>query len=129
VKDDGVYLAHIRDCLERIGAYTVAGRDTFMADPKTQDAVIRNFEVIGEAAKQITEATRAMALGVPWRRIAGFRDILIHHYFGVSLDEVWLIVEREVPQLRQEIGRLLAGLEDADPAAGRRRQGQGPEER
>ena len=78
-----------------------------MADTKTQDAVIRNFEVIGEAVKSLSQAHRDAHPGIPWKRIAGLRDLLIHRYFGVKLETVWEVIERELPELRAAIGRML----------------------
>jgi uncharacterized protein with HEPN domain len=107
VKDDRVYLMHIRDCLARIAEYTQAGREAFFADTKTQDAVIRNLEVIGEAVRNLSQAHRDAHPDVPWKRVAGLRDLLIHRYFGVKLDTVWEVIERELPNLRQAIERML----------------------
>jgi hypothetical protein len=78
-----------------------------MASRMVQDATIRNLEVIGEAVKGLSEQTRSRAPGVPWRRIAGMRDQLIHHYFGVDLEVVWRVVEAELGPLRQAVDRLL----------------------
>lgn len=108
MKDERVYLLHALEAIDAIQRYTVDGRDAFFADPKTQDAVIRNIEVIGQAVKGISEQTRALEPDVPWRQIAGMRDKLIHEYFGVDLALVWDVVERELPVLRPQ----LAGLAD-----------------
>ncbi len=77
MKDPLLYIIHIHQSLEKILDYTRGGREAFLADPKTQDAVIRNFEVIGEAAKRLPEFI-VLYPQIPWRRMAGFRDILIH---------------------------------------------------
>ena len=69
----------------------------FFSDGKTQDAVIRNIEIIGQAVKGTSDGTRALEPGVPWRQIAGMRDKLIHEYFGVDLALVWDVVENELP--------------------------------
>ena len=111
MKKDAIYLRHIRDAIARITSYAEGGRATFDADPKTQDAIIRNLEVIGEATKQLSEIVRTSAPSVPWKRIAGMRDILIHHYFGVRLDTVWAVVESELPVLRVAIDSMLDASE------------------
>jgi uncharacterized protein with HEPN domain len=79
-----------------------------------QDAVLRNFEVIGEAAKRLDDAFRSAHPEVPWRALAGLRDILIHQYEGVDLEKVWAIVERELPTLRQAIAGLLPPLDQLE---------------
>jgi uncharacterized protein with HEPN domain len=84
-----------------------------MADPKTQDAVIRNFEVIGEATKRLpTEFTVAYP-DIPWRKMAGFRDILIHAYERVDVEEIWNIIEQHVPRLLAQILDVRTGLEES----------------
>jgi uncharacterized protein with HEPN domain len=111
VKDQRVYLLHAIDAIDAIVQYTTEGPDGFFADAKTQDAVIRNIEIIGQAVKGLSDDTRSLDPVVPWRQIAGMRDKLIHEYFGVDLALVWDVVERELPVLRprlEEISRRLA---------------------
>jgi uncharacterized protein with HEPN domain len=72
-----------------------------------QDAVIRNLEVIGEAAKGLSEELRLVNSDIPWRQIAGLRDVLIHHYFGVKLETVWQVVVEHLPRLRERVEQLL----------------------
>ncbi len=108
MKDDKVYLAHIDDAIGQILSYTASGRDEFMKNRMVQDAVVRNFEIIGEATKNISDATKARRPDIPWRRIAGLRDLLIHEYMGVDLEEVWRVVESHLPSLRDAVKELLS---------------------
>ncbi len=88
-KDPRVYLAHILECAQKIQRYTKDGQKRFLEDTMTQDAVIRNFEIMGEAAKRVSQAYRRRHPQIPWRLMAGFRDVLIHAYEGIDLNRVW----------------------------------------
>lgn len=113
-KDPRVYLAHIMECIQKIERFTERGRGHFLEDELTQDAVLRNFEVIGEAAKRLDDSYRASHPEIPWRAIAGLRDVLIHQYEGVDLEKVWAIVEKDLPGLKQSIAGLLPPLEQLE---------------
>jgi uncharacterized protein with HEPN domain len=110
MKNQRFYLIHIAQCIEKIEQYTQTGQLVFLTDTKTQDAVIRNFEIIGEAIKRLSDETRQQAIEFPWKRWAGFRDILIHQYDGIDPVEVWLTVEKDLPNLKQTITVLLSTL-------------------
>ena len=100
MKDESTYLTHAIEAIDAIADYTADGQKAFFSDAKTQDAVIRNIEIIGQAVKGVSNKTRALEPAVPWRQIAGMRDKLIHEYFGVDLVLVWDVVEQELPVLR-----------------------------
>jgi uncharacterized protein with HEPN domain len=117
VKDQRVYLLHAVDAIDAILEYTAEGREGFFSDRKTQDAVIRNIEILGQAVKGLSEETRALEPEVPWRQIAGMRDKLIHEYFGVDLGLVWDVVERELPGLRVTMERLIPRFAEEDRPA------------
>ena len=104
---DQLYLRHILDAIEKITDYVSVGYDDFMSHSHWQDAVIRQLEIIGEATKQISMDLRALHPKVPWRRIAGLRDILIHDYMGVDLDAVWQITQKDIPELQKQIQKIL----------------------
>jgi uncharacterized protein with HEPN domain len=112
LKDERLYLIQMLERAERIFLYTQGGRDEFLEDPKTQDAVVRSFEVMGEAAKRVPQPIRDLAPEIPWRSLAGFRDVLIHQYEGVDLDEVWKRIAEDLPPLTASLGTLLRKLDD-----------------
>jgi uncharacterized protein with HEPN domain len=95
----------IANVAEFLGAMT---REKFQADKKTLHAVVRNLEVIGEAVKNVPSEVRDRHPEVPWQRIAGLRDILIHQYFGLDIDIIWDIIQNKLPDLRQQVETILS---------------------
>ena len=106
-RDPTVLLRHIRLCLDRIADYAKGGQAEFMADPKTQDAIIRNLEVIGEAARRFDEAFRLAHPEIPWREMTDVRNILIHAYDRVAAEILVDIVRRDIPPLLASVNSLL----------------------
>ena len=103
-KDRSVYIRHIYDCICWIKEYVQAGKEAFFQDHKTQDAVIRNLEVIGQAVKDLgTGSLTSSHPETPWPQIAATRNFLAHQYLGVDLTLIWNIVEHNLPQLEQQI--------------------------
>jgi len=106
---DRDFLSDIPEAIRRMAAYTAGMTyEAFLADTKTQDAVIRNLEIIGEATKNLSEGLRARYPPIPWKNMAGVRDRLIHHYFGVNLDIVWQIAVAELPELASQLEKVHA---------------------
>lgn len=110
MKDDRIYLLHIRDAIQNILTYTTSGKDSFFVDRKTQDAVIRNLEIIGEATKRLSVSLKHANPDIAWKPISGMRDKLIHEYFGVNLQLVWDVIERDLPGLKVKVLHLLTAL-------------------
>ena len=113
MKDDRAYLQHIRDAIQQVRSYTQEGKEPFLADRKSQDATVRNLEIIGEAVKKLSPRLRSTRPDVPWKRIAGMRDKMIHDYFGVDHRLVWDVVERELPKLLRVVEEFLSHLPSA----------------
>jgi len=107
---DRLYLNSILDSINRIERYTNVDRDRFMNTPMMQDAVIRNLEIIGEAVKNLSSELRAKNSQVPWRDIAGLRDVLIHDYLNVDLNEIWALLDQDLPELKRNIELILHDL-------------------
>lgn len=109
---DRDFLEDILEASDRALRY-VSGMDyeQFVADSKTQDAVIRTLEIVGEATKHLSNELRAEYDGVPWKSMAGLRDRLIHGYFGVNLDIVWQIVNEELPGVQHQVREIVASLD------------------
>ncbi|QGU00345.1 Hypothetical protein SYNTR_1751 [Candidatus Syntrophocurvum alkaliphilum] len=103
MKSDKLYLIHILECIEKVQSYTEDGKNSFMNNTMIQDAVIRNLEVIGEATKKVSVKIREQHNGIPWKKMAGIRDVLIHDYMGVDLNIVWNVVEIDLPPLVSKI--------------------------
>jgi len=105
---DQDYLSDIREAIQRIAAYTAGlNYEQFMQDNKTQDAVVRNLEIIGEATKNLSSRLRRTYAQIPWRDLAGVRDKMIHHYFGINYEIVWTIAKEELPDLLSQIQDIL----------------------
>jgi uncharacterized protein with HEPN domain len=112
MKDDRLYIHDMLDRAQRIKEYTKDGHTTFLSDPMIQDAVCRNFEIVGEAAKRVSDTTRNLYPEIPWRFVAGFRDVLIHQYAGVDIGLVWERVEKDLPPLIASLEKILGNLEE-----------------
>lgn len=104
-------IADILEAAQRVMRYCEGmSHDEFISDQKTQDAVTRNIEIIGEAVKNISEQVKTRNTAIPWRNIARMRDRLIHGYFGINWDIVWEVVSRDIPILVSELKKELANL-------------------
>ncbi len=107
MKDDRIYIEHILQSIGRIKSY-LAGKNhqSFSDDFLTQDAVVRQLEIIGEATKRLSKELRAANPNVPWLDMAGMRDILIHDYIDVDLDIVWVTASESIPELEKLLQNL-----------------------
>jgi len=112
MKDDALYLIHITECLERIERFVVEGKEMFVRDLKTQDAVIRNLQVLAESSQRLSETLKTAHPEVNWRGLAGFRNILVHDYLGINLQRVWEIIEGDLPALKRQMTSLRQACEN-----------------
>lgn len=112
MKDEQLYLEQILERIEMIAEFTVEGRDEFLKSLKTQEAVIRCFEVIGEIIKRLSPDKLADYPHIPWKQITGFRDFLIHHYDEIKIEVVWQVVEDDLIPLKTAIQGMLSDTEE-----------------
>lgn len=89
MRDDAVYLRHILDCVRRIEEDTAGGREQFLSSRVLQDAVLRNLHTLCESTQRLSEALQARHPEVEWRKVAAFRNVLVHDYLGIDLERVW----------------------------------------
>ncbi len=109
------YLLDIQDAIDRVLEYTDGlSWDEYLRDRKTQDAVVRNLEVLGEAAKNIPDDFRSKYPVVPWRDMSGTRDRLVHDYFGINQEIVWQIIQKDLPGLRKHIIGIISKISAGD---------------
>jgi uncharacterized protein with HEPN domain len=113
MKNDAVYLHHILDAINRIQGYTAGvSYDQFLQDSLLQDGVVRQLEIIGEAAKNVSSTFRDAHPELPWRQMTGTRNKLIHGYFEVNLFIVWDTVQSDLPPLKQQVERIIEEMDE-----------------
>jgi len=109
--DDRLYLQNILDAISAVETYIQGlDRDGFDKNKLVQDGVIRQITIIGEAAKLLSNVLRDKYSHLPWRQMARMRDTLIHRYFGVDLEQVWLTAQNDLPALKAEATKILQEL-------------------
>jgi uncharacterized protein with HEPN domain len=114
VRQQRLYLVDILERIRRIEIVTAGGREDFLASFVNQDAAIRSFEVIGEVVKRLSPELTAAYPTIPWRQIAGFRDVLIHDYEEIDLEAVWRIVAEDLVPLKEAVTAMLASVDEDD---------------
>src|SRR3989344_3859139 len=109
MKEDSVYLNHILDSIKNVLSDTKDFTlDKFLSNRQVKDAVTRNVEIIGEAVKRLSKEIYQDHPDVPWQKIARTRDMLIHHYFEVDDQQLWKIIEDDLPKLKVSVGQILS---------------------
>ena len=110
-RDLQVYIEDILESLKLIADYVRdIDEDEFYNNIQIQDAVIRRFEIIGEATKQVPQNFRSQYPHIPWRKMAGLRDVLIHHYFGVNVERVWKMIKNDLDKIKKDVSELISEL-------------------
>lgn len=106
-RDTNLFIQDILDNIKDIESFSKSlTKEKFKSNKLIQNAIIRSLEIIGEAVKNIPDSFKDEYQDIPWKNIAGFRDILSHAYFGVNLERVWKIIEIDLPKLKEEINKI-----------------------
>lgn len=110
-KDVDVFIDHILSSIELIELYVAnQTKETFLNSPQLQDSIVRRLEILGEAVKNIPDEFKDQHPHIPWKKIAGMRDMLIHQYFGIDFGLTWKVVKKDIPEIKKMLisirGRL-----------------------
>jgi len=114
MRDDRLRFLDMAESIKKIEKYTLSGKPVFERDELIQIWVLHHLQVLGEAARGISEETQQTYPQIPWGKIIGFRNILVHHYFAINTDEIWAVVQVNIPPLKMELEKIL----EQDPAHG-----------
>lgn len=114
MRDTRERVLDILEAIERIEKYASRGREEFDRDELLQVWVLHHLQILGEATAAMPAIVRDRAPEIPWNKIVGMRNILVHQYFGIDREAVWSVVEKDLPQLRPQVEDLLAKLEGQD---------------
>ena len=107
-KEPLIFIQHILENIQNIESFSESfSENEFTKDKLRQNAIIKSIETIGEASKNIPDSFRKKYSKVPWKKIAGLRDIIVHAYFGIDLNIVWEIIKNDIPKLKIQIEKIL----------------------
>jgi uncharacterized protein with HEPN domain len=113
MKDDSIYLEHILECISRIEE-NASNRGQFFASHLLQDATLRNLQTLAESCQRLSQLNKDAHSHIPWRDISGFRNILVHNYLDIDFEQVWMIIERDLPLLKLAASQMLQRLSVED---------------
>lgn len=108
MRDDRERLLDILEAIERIEKYAARGLQFFEHDELVQVWILHHLQIIGEAARALSPRFRDQYSDVPWSQVIGMRNVLVHHYFGIDVDIVWSVVERDLPELKRRFQQIKA---------------------
>ena len=107
MRSERAYLEHILHCIRRIQEDSSKGKEGVFAAPTLQDAIVRNLQILCESAQRLAESSKMRHPDVDWRGISGLRNVLVHSYFEVDFETIWIIIQRDLPALEGAVRRLL----------------------
>ena len=106
MKDDGLYLAHMLECILNIEEDLGGRRERLETNRTVRDAVMHNLQLLGQSSKRVSEETKARHPELPWRDMGDFRNVVVHDYLEINYDEVWNIIETNLPPLKEQLLKI-----------------------
>ena len=103
MKNDRMYIEHVLHCIARVERYTSGGKEEFLGNEMVQDAAIRNLQILAESTRRISGDLKKSHPEVPWRAIAGFRNVAAHDYLALNLKRIWKIISHDLPELKKQM--------------------------
>lgn len=107
MKDNAFYLRHILECIRRIEEDVIPGYGAFMKSHTIQDAGLRNLQVMAESTQRLSDDLKDKNPEIEWQKISAFRNVLVHDYLGIDLDRIWVVIQEDVPGLKQSIESIM----------------------
>jgi len=107
MRDDELRFLDMAEAIRQIEKYAAEGKSAFETSELVQVWIVHHLQVLGEAARGVSEVSQKNYPRIPWSKIIGFRNILVHHYFSIDPNEIWRVVMVEIPPLKQEIEQIL----------------------
>ncbi|HET9237454.1 MAG TPA: DUF86 domain-containing protein [Oligoflexus sp.] len=101
MKDDQIYLLHIEECISDINTFVKGNRELFLNDKLVRNATLRSLQTLAESTSRLSDEFKEKHPDIPWRKIRGFRNVIVHDYLGLDYEAVWLVITVEIPRLRK----------------------------
>ncbi len=107
MKKDKVYLLYIKDCIEAVEKNIVGGKEAFLSNRQIRSATLRELQTLAESTLQLSEDLQKNHPEIPWKKMRGFRNILVHNYLGIDFELVWTMIQNDLPGLKKSVEKLI----------------------
>lgn len=109
-KDDRLYLEHILDCIGRIEKYVSYKKKKVVDINLIEDGIIRNLQIMAESSQRLSKSLKLKVTDIPWHSLSGFRNVLVHDYLGIDIDEIYQTIKSDLPKLKKRVKEILKYL-------------------
>ena len=116
-KDDRLYLEHILDCITQVERCVAYKKKKFIDDRILQDAIVRNLQVMAESTQKLSKSLKLNVTDIPWHSLSSFRNVLVHDYLGIDMDEIYQTIKSDLPKLKKKVKEILKFLKKKESDA------------